>query len=118
MMLPPDNFDTDPYGYLTNQAGHAALVGMPAGVLLMLAVPVWLAPILVALIYAVAWEWGWQRWRYPDRFDWRDSVMDTACVMAGASILAGFVSGFWEGAACLGAYLALVFVEGLRRWKL
>jgi hypothetical protein len=117
-MMRPDDFADDPYAHVTNQAGHAAFVGMPIGlVLAWLGWPLWAVPLVVAMIYGAAWEWGWQRTTYPTEFDWRDSLMDTACVMAGASMVAGFLTDLPTGAACWLAWAVLVLWGGLRRWK-
>ena len=114
----PDDFDDDPYGHITNQAGHAALVGVPLGLaLIWVGWPLWAAPILAAMIYAGAWEWGVQRYLWRKQFDWRDSLMDTACVMAGASMVSGFLTDLGTGAACWLAWAVLVFAGGLRRWN-
>lgn len=117
-MLAPDDFDDDPYRHVTNQAGHAVFVGMPGAFLILaLGWPAWLAPIIVAVVYAAAWEWGVQRWLWRREFDWRDSVMDTACSMAGASIVAGLLHSLTAGAICFGAFALVVFWGGIRRWK-
>lgn len=117
--MDPDDFATDHYGHITNQAGHAAMVGMPAGMaLLAFGWPLWAAPIMVALVYGLFWELGIQRALWRREFDWRDSLMDTACVMAGASMVSGFLSNLTTGAICWVAWAVLVFWGGLRRWEL
>ena len=125
-MLAPDAYMGNPYGHVTNQAGHAALIGIGLAMpLLWTGFPLWLVPVAVALIYAGAWEWGIQRRRWPALFDWRDSLMDTACVTAGASIVAGFVAtpdgvngyGLVTGSIAWAAWAALVFAGGLMRWR-
>ena len=87
MTFQPNDFPNDPYGAVTSQAGHAAIIGMPlcAGVLW-----VWLAisgmgglafvaaPVVVALGYGLLWEGVVQRFTMPG-----DALMDTASVMAG-----------------------------------
>lgn len=106
-MWQPDDQRNDPYGWITNQAGHAAIVGMPASLALIgLGVDIVAAPIVVALVYALAWEWA----QGHVIADWRDSLMDAANVMAGASIISGAFSGYWTAAACVvmwGCILAL-----------
>ena len=114
MSLGPNSFPRDAYAYATSQAGHAYLVGVPAALSL-----AWLgmfAAVAVAAIYAAAWEWGYQRWRWPDRFDWRDSFEDTVHVMTGAAVISAALAGqsvwAWE---CLAAQFALLAVGGWRR---
>ena len=110
-MFPPDDQRDDWYRWLTNQAGHSAIVGMPAALLcLPVFGPIW-APIMVALIYALAWEWLAQMGT-----DWRDSLMDTANVMAGASILCGALAfGYWTALACVVAWGCLLALGVLQR---
>lgn len=124
-MLDPDDYDDDPYGHVTNQAGHAAIVGVGLCLaLLWVGWPVLWVPVVVAGVYAGGWEWGVQRYLWRRQFDWRDSIMDTACVMAGASILCGALYDVTDlrnplltVTAAWTAWLALVFWGGLRRWK-
>ena len=124
-MLDPDDFDRDPYGHIINQAGHAVFVGMTATLILLpLGWPAWVIPLIVAAVYAGAWEWGIQRYLWRRKFDWRDSLMDTACTMAGASVLCGafhYITDFWPAwhtvTLCFAAYAALVLWGGLRRWQ-
>lgn len=116
-MFSPDDFAGNPYGHVTNQAGHAALVGMPMATALAFAgCPLWAGPLIVAAAYGLLWECGFQR-AYFGRFDWRDSLMDTACVMAGASIVSGFLTNLATGAVCWAVWAAAVLWGGLRRWK-
>ena len=116
MSLAPSSFPRDAYRYATNQAGHAYLVGVPAA--LSLAWLGLLAPLVVAAIYAVAWELGYQRWRWPQFFDWRDSLEDTVHVLTGAAVilaaLAGQITWVWE---CLAAQFVLLGVGVWRRQK-
>lgn len=106
-----DSFPGDPYSYLTNQAGHAYLVGVPAALIV---APWWgliAAPAAIAVAYAVFWEWLVQRGR-----DWRDSFEDSVHVMAGASVICGSLSGdVMTAAACLGAQMVLLAVGVYRR---
>ena len=114
MTLAPSSYPRDAYSYAVNQSGHAYLVGVPAA--LSLAWLGLLAPLAVAAIYAVAWEWGYQRKRWPQFFDWRDSLEDTVHVMTGAAVilaaLAGQITWVWE---CLAAQAVLLAVGVWRR---
>lgn len=117
-MLAPDDYADDPYRHITNQAGHAVCVGVGLALpMLWLGWPLWAVPVLVAVIYAAAWEWGIQRYLWRRQFDWRDSLMDTACVMAGASMVSGFLTDLATGTACWAAWMALVLWGALRRWQ-
>ena len=78
----PDSFPNDWYGEVTNQAGHHALIGVPFALALLPFLPVVWVPVVVAAVYAVIWEAIAQHGA-----DWRDSLTDTACVMAGASLI-------------------------------
>jgi hypothetical protein len=108
----PDSFRGNWYGEVTNQAGHAAVIGMPAAMALAPFIPaVWL-PVTVAGTYAFVWEFLAQHGA-----DWRDSLTDTANVAAGASIIAGLfyyvpAESFWQVwntvGLCFAAWLALV----------
>lgn len=95
MTLSPDNQRNDPYGWIVNQSGHAAIVGFG------MALPfLWLPPIacvgLAALAYATFWEWGYQ-WVALGSRDWRDAVADTLNVAFGAALAAavGPNPAFW-----------------------
>lgn len=72
-----DDFKGDWYGAATNQCGHMTL-GLGFAVYLPLAG--WWSVPLAALAYWVIVEVGMQR-----NSLWRDSIMDTAHVMAGAA---------------------------------
>lgn len=110
-MFDPDDFPRDPYGAVTSQAGHAAIIGMPACALLVwLGFPLWSAPILVAVTYALVWEGIVQGFSLP-----ADALMDTASVMAGASVLAGARHGMETAALCLLAWLVVMAGEWWRR---
>lgn len=120
MMLEADDFAADPYGHITNQAGHAQLVGVPMALLGLIILPPVAVPVLVAVLYGLIWEVLIQ----PQPKGWADSLMDTACVMAGASILCGafhYIPDFWPAwrtvAACFVAYAVVVGVGALRRWQ-
>jgi hypothetical protein len=106
-----DDFRHDAYGWLTNQGAHASLVGIVlAAPGLAWGVHPYLVPVIVALIYGVGWEWLWQRGGLM-----ADSLMDTACVMAGASLLAAaWVQSGWTLAAVLLAW-GIVLAAGYWR---
>lgn len=118
-MWEADDFPRDPYGHATNQAGHAMLVGVPLALLGLLAFPPVAVPVFVALAYWVIWELIIQR-----GYLWADSLMDTACVMAGASVICGafhFIDDFWPAwitvSLCFLAYAFVVGLGALRRWQ-
>lgn len=91
MIFPPDSFPRDWYQWLTNQAGHSVLVGVPAGLALMPFLGPYIAPLAVFTIYLVFWEWGKQRFGA----GLADAMEDSACVMAGASLICGYEVGYW-----------------------
>lgn len=103
--LGPDDQRNDWYAWATNQAGHSAIIGMPAALLcLPVFGPIW-TPVFVALVYLTVWEVMAGHWRA----DWRDSLMDTAHVMAGASLLCGALAfGYWTAVACVLSWLCLI----------
>ena len=110
-LLRPDAQPRDWYGWLTNQAGHAALVGQPAALALMIAgVPGDAVPAIVAVAYLLLWERLIQRGR-----DWADSLTDTAAVGAGAALLATAVTADLPAAVFVLAVWAAVLVAGVRR---
>lgn len=108
----PDAQPGDWYGWVTNEAGHAALVGVPAAMILLgLGVPAWLVPAAVAAVYGVIWEGLFQ----PGTI-WSDSLSDTAHVAAGATLITAALSwGFWLTAAVLAAWGVLLAVGIARR---
>ena len=116
MTLAPSSYPRDAYSYAVNQSGHAYLVGVPAA--LALSSLGMAAALVVAGIYAVAWEWGYQRKRWPQFFDWRDSFEDSVHVMTGAAVilaaLAGQITWVLE---CLAAQFVLLGVGVWRRQK-
>lgn len=81
MTLPPSDFPGDPYGWVTNQTGHAC-IGVALTLILWPLLAVWAVP-LVAVGYFLAWEIGVQRGRLI-----RDSLHDTAHVLAGSGVIA------------------------------
>lgn len=110
-LLRPDAQPRDWYGWLTNQAGHAALVGQPAALALMIAgVPAWATAAIVAVAYLALWERLIQRGR-----DWADSLTDTASAGAGAALLATAVVADLPAAVFVLAVWAAVLVAGVRR---
>lgn len=110
-LLRPDAQPRDWYGWLTNQAGHAALVGQPAAMALMIAgVPAWASAAIVAVAYLIVWERLIQRGR-----DRADSLTDTASVGAGAALLATAVLSDLPAAVFVLAVWAAVLVAGVRR---
>jgi hypothetical protein len=111
MIFAPDDFDDDPYGYLTNQAGHAYLVGCPAALIISPWFGLVVTPVIVAVIYGVWWELALQRGR-----DWRDSLEDAVHVMAGASVICAALSGdVLTVAGCLVAQGVLLVIGIYRR---
>lgn len=115
----PSSFPDDWYGELTNQSGHHALIGIPFALALLPFFPVVWVPVAVALIYAVIWEIIAQHGA-----DWKDSLTDTACVMAGASLLCGpffFLPPalFWPvwvtQALCFAGWAVLLAIGVVRR---
>ncbi len=110
-LLRPDAQPRDWYGWLTNQAGHAALVGQPAALALMIAgVPAWATTAIVAVAYLLVWERLIQRGR-----DLADSLTDTVSVGAGAALLATAVVADLPAAVFVLAVWAAVLVAGVRR---
>lgn len=111
MAFPPNDFPDDPYAAVTSQAGHAAIIGMPFCVIVLaLGFPLWAAPIIVALGYGLLWEGAVQRFSLP-----ADALMDTASVMAGASVLAGALDSLLTASICLLGWLVVMAGEWLRR---
>ena len=107
----PNSFRRDPYGYLTNQAGHAYLVGAPLALGLSLLVGLMAAPVLAAAIYGIVWEGFVQRFRL-----WRDSLEDTWHVFAGASVMSSALNGdALIVAACMGLQAGLLALGVWRR---
>jgi hypothetical protein len=111
MAFDPDAQERDWYGWLTTQAGHAALVGMPAAWVLVPFFGPFLAPVIVAVAYLALWEILKQR----AAAGWADALTDTACVMAGASTICGAAVGYWTAATCMTAWGALLAFGVWRR---
>jgi len=72
-----DDFKGDPYSAVTNQTGHFA-IGL--GFVVLTGISAWWAVLVAALLYWVFVEVAGQGLAL-----WRDSIMDTAHVMAGAA---------------------------------
>lgn len=120
-MWDADDFAGDPYGHATNQAGHAFLVGAPMALIFLTLAPPVAVPILAAMLYGIIWEILIQRGRL-----WADSLMDTACVMVGSSVICGGFTYippalFWQAwvtiTACFIGYAIVVGWGFLRRWR-
>lgn len=110
-MLKASDFRGNPYGYLTNQAGHAYLVGFPAALILSPWAGLLITPILVAAIYGILWEIVVQRGRLL-----RDSFEDTIHVMVGSAVLCSALSGnALTVAEVMGAQAGLLAVGVWRR---
>lgn len=118
-MLDPDAFETDWYGYVTNQAGHAFVIGTGLALVALVMVPgVWAIP-LVAAVYFVGWEVLIQRGNL-----WADSLEDAAFVAAGAAPVsaamwyADDVRAAWlTVAACYMVSMAALLIGAVRRWQ-
>lgn len=114
MNLRPDSFRRDWYGYVCSQAGHAYFVGI-IGALAFAGFGM-AAPFVVGIVYALAWEWGYQRWRWPNLFDWRDSLEDSIHVLVGAAVLSAVLVGDVPTAVrCLVAQSLLLAIGVWRR---
>lgn len=110
-LLRPDAQPRDWYGWLTNQAGHAALVGQPAALALMIAgVPAIWTGLVAYVVYLVVWERIVQRGR-----DWSDSLTDALSVGLGAALLGSAFAADLPAAVCVLAVWAAVLVAGVRR---
>lgn len=81
-LLAADNQRDDWYGWLTNQAAHSYLVGIPMGLALSYVLSPYLAALVVVLAYGLGWEVTLQRGK-----DWCDQIADTFHVGAGALIV-------------------------------
>ena len=110
MAFDPDEQLNDWYGWLTTQAGHSALVGLPGALILVPWFGPYLPPVIIALAYLVIWEGAVQRFGAGIA----DALTDAACVMAGASILCGALIGYGTALACFAAW-ALLLTFGVWR---
>jgi hypothetical protein len=88
MTLKASDFPGQPYQHLTNQAGHAYLVGGPLAIMAAPWTGLILAPVIIAAVYLVIWEILVQHGRL-----WRDSFEDTIHVLCGAAVLCSALSG-------------------------
>lgn len=111
MSFDPDAQLDDWYQWSVVQAGHSALVGVPAALVLLPWFSPFLAPLIVAAAYLVLWEIAVQR----VGSGWKDALEDTACVMAGASMICGALVGFWSAVLCFGLWAAFLAVGVVRR---
>ena len=114
MTLAPSSYPRDAYGFMTNQAGHAYLVGVPAA--LALSGFGMAAPFIVGAAYAALWDLGYQRLRWPQFFDWRDSLEDSIHVLVGAAVISAALAGdLWTVTRCLAAQWGLLAIGVWRR---
>jgi len=85
----PDDFPRDWYGWVTNQAGHSYIVGIPPGIALQkFGLPLLLVPIACYVGYCLIWERLIQR-----NTNLRDSLEDTLHVSMGATVMASALAG-------------------------
>ena len=75
----PDAFPGDPYGWLTNQAGHFVLG------LVLFAVLAWMTGRRPALAWLAALYAGWEAWQLTIVWDIADAVADWLFVMLGGA---------------------------------
>lgn len=110
-LFKPSSQPGDWYGWTTNQAGHFAVVGYPAALMLLgVGIGPAAVPLIVAGVYALVWE-GWLQ----GGPDWRDGATDTAHVAAGAACLTAALSwGYWATLAILILWAAML-AAGIRR---
>ena len=98
--MTPDDFKGDPYGAVTNQCGHMCLgFGVTAFVGSFLPIAA------IAFIYWVIVECGIQGNKL-----WRDGIMDTAFITAGATLAAAPDVGLQQAVILFSA--ALLAFEG------
>lgn len=112
-MLSPDNQRGDWYLWVTNQSGHAAIVGVAlAGALIWL--PPAMATAITAAVYFIVWEWGYQIVTLRSKL-YRDAVADTINVAFGAALASavGPNPAFW--AIWAGWLVVLATGAGYRR---
>lgn len=109
MIFAPGNYRSDPYGHVTNQAGHFA-IGLALSTVLY---PLWGIPsaILVGALYFLLWEGLVQRWVLPI-----DSFEDSVHVTTGGGFVVTALAYGWPGAmAILAAWAGLLAVGWWRR---
>ena len=108
-MFAPGSFRNDPYGHVTNQAGHFT-IGLALSTLLF---PLWGVPsaLVVGAIYGLLWEGLVQSWVLPI-----DSFEDSVHVTTGGGFVVSALSYGWLAAvAILAAWAALLAVGVWRR---
>lgn len=110
MIFPPDDFRNDWYGWMTNQMAHALGVGTVGGLALMPFLGPYIAPVAVFVAYFLLWE----VWRQKLGAGVADALQDSACVMAGASIICGYEVGYWTAWGAV-AVLAVFLLIGVFR---
>lgn len=118
-MMGADDFADDWYGHVTNQAGHAYVIGTGLALLgATILPPLWVPPVMAAL-YFLIWEVAIQRGKL-----WADSIEDTAFVMAGASPICGalwyasdFMAAWLTVAICYVSAMIVLAIGALRRWQ-
>ena len=97
-----DDFPSDPYGWLTNQAGHC-LIGIAAAVLCAALGLWWPLPLAIAAAYWLVAEYVLQR----SALFW-DGLTDTGFVAAGATLPAAMNLGdWWAVGLCVAVGVAL-----------
>lgn len=111
MAFDPDAQLGDWYQWLCTQAGHSMLVGVLAALILLPWVGVLLTPPIIAAVYLVAWEIAVQR----IGAGWKDALEDSACVMAGGSILCGAFVGYWTAVLCFAVWAVFLLIGVVRR---
>ena len=111
MAFDPDAQLFDWYGWLTTQAGHSVLVGVPAALALVPWFGPFLPPLIVALAYLILWEIAVQR----VGAGWKDALEDTACVMAGASLICGALVGYGTAALAFAVWAVFLVAGVIRR---
>lgn len=109
MTLPPSDFPGDPYGWVTNQTGHAC-IGVALTLVLWPLLAAW-AVLIVTIGYLLVWEIGVQRGRLI-----RDSLHDTAHVLAGAGVIAAALAwGHLAASAVAAAEFVALMLGAWRR---
>ncbi|ABN75741.1 hypothetical protein [Cereibacter sphaeroides] len=111
-MLEPDAQPGQPYAWLTNQAGHFAMVGLPLGIFALgLGLPPVVAPLVVVGLYLAIWEGFFQ-----PGSDWGDSLSDGLHVGVGAAFAsAALCAGYAASVAVLAAWVPLLATGVWRR---
>lgn len=115
----PEDYQCDPYGHLTNQAGHGA-VGIGLALIALLALPPVWAWVAVVLVYLIGWEVVVQSsikdGDLAPSWDWRDSLDDTSNVGGGAAVIVGALGwGYWAAVAGFAIWGAALAISTWRR---